>query len=332
MARICRSRSIRCWARPSPLRTARKVAARGQAVVVLPVLWTGLSEHHMSFGGTITLDFAAFSALVEGVVRSVLRHGFRRIVLLNAHGGNENALRTHHRRSDAETWRADRAVHLLVRRRGGDREDPGNARRAAACVRGGDLDDDGGAAGTGGDDRIPLAKSNHTDVGDMAGGGVYRWRTIGSRSGRGVIGNPEAATREKGERLFDAISTAVRTNCAMRICGSCPGIRRDGMSIELTVNGTTVSVAVADDTPLLDVLRNHLDLKGSRYGCGLEQCGSCMVLIDGEPDYACAREVGTVAGKRIEHDRGSLGGSHPLQQAFLEEQAGQCGYCLSGII
>ena len=61
---------------------------------MLPVLWTGLSEHHMSFGGTITLDNAAFAAVVEGVVRSVLRHGFRRIVLLNAHGGNENALRT----------------------------------------------------------------------------------------------------------------------------------------------------------------------------------------------------------------------------------------------
>jgi nicotinate dehydrogenase subunit A len=61
------------------------------------------------------------------------------------------------------------------------------------------------------------------------------------------------------------------------------------MSIELTVNGQTVSVEAAGVTPLLDVLRNHLDLKGSRYGCGLEQCGSCMVLVDGAPVYACAR-------------------------------------------
>ena len=102
------------------------------------------------------------------------------------------------------------------------------------------------------------------------------------------------------------------------------------MSIELTVNGRTVTVATADDTPLLDVLRNHLDLKGSRYGCGLEQCGSCMVLIDGKAEYSCAREVASVAGKRVETVE-SLS-AHPLRQAFLEEQAGQCGYCLSGII
>jgi len=76
------------------VRTARKAVARGQSAVVLPVLWTGISEHHMSFSGTITLDFATFSAVVEGVVRSVLRDGFKRVVLLNAHGGNENALRT----------------------------------------------------------------------------------------------------------------------------------------------------------------------------------------------------------------------------------------------
>ena len=102
------------------------------------------------------------------------------------------------------------------------------------------------------------------------------------------------------------------------------------MSIELTVNGRVVTVTVADDMPLLDVLRNHLDLKGSRYGCGLEQCGSCMVLIDGKADYSCAREIASLAGKRIETVE-SLA-SHPLRQAFLEEQAGQCGYCLSGIL
>ncbi|HVC62965.1 MAG TPA: (2Fe-2S)-binding protein [Acetobacteraceae bacterium] len=103
------------------------------------------------------------------------------------------------------------------------------------------------------------------------------------------------------------------------------------MSIDLTVNGKQITVAASETTPLLDVLRNELDLKGARYGCGLEQCGSCMVLVDGEPVYACSREVGTVAGRHVSTIE-SLGGTHPLQLAFLEEQAGQCGYCLSGII
>ena len=101
--------------------------------------------------------------------------------------------------------------------------------------------------------------------------------------------------------------------------------------MQLTVNGQTVDVTAAQDTPLLDVLRNHLDLKGSRYGCGLEQCGTCMVLIDGQAEYSCVRPVGGLAGREITTIEG-LGGNHPLQIAFLEEQAGQCGYCISGII
>jgi len=101
--------------------------------------------------------------------------------------------------------------------------------------------------------------------------------------------------------------------------------------MQLNVNGHTVDTDAAGDTPLLDVLRNHLDLKGSRYGCGLEQCGTCMVQIDGKAEYSCAREVGSVIGRTIVTIEG-LGGDHPLQTAFLEEQAGQCGYCVSGII
>lgn len=104
--------------------------------------------------------------------------------------------------------------------------------------------------------------------------------------------------------------------------------------MELTVNGKPVQVSAANNTPLLDVLRGQLGLMGTRYGCGLEQCGSCMVLLDGEPVYACSREVGTAAGGRITtiEGLGSADNPHPLQQAFLDEQAGQCGYCLSGII
>jgi nicotinate dehydrogenase subunit A len=106
------------------------------------------------------------------------------------------------------------------------------------------------------------------------------------------------------------------------------------MTIHLTVNGHIVAVDADAGTPLLDVLRNHLDLKGSRYGCGLEQCGACMVLIDGEASYSCARDIGSVAGQSITtiEGLGTADNPHPLQRAFLEEQAGQCGYCLSGII
>jgi nicotinate dehydrogenase subunit A len=106
------------------------------------------------------------------------------------------------------------------------------------------------------------------------------------------------------------------------------------MTINLIVNGRSVAVDIDPTTPLLDVLRNQLDLKGSRYGCGLEQCGSCMVLIDGEPEYSCARETGSVAGHAITtiEGLGTPDNPHPIQRAFLQEQAGQCGYCLSGII
>jgi nicotinate dehydrogenase subunit A len=104
--------------------------------------------------------------------------------------------------------------------------------------------------------------------------------------------------------------------------------------IALTVNGGVVRVVGPETAMLLDVLRNQLDLKGTRYGCGLEQCGSCMVLLDGEPIHACSREIGTVAGRNVItiEGLGTVAQPHPLQQAFLDEQAGQCGYCLSGIV
>ncbi len=105
-------------------------------------------------------------------------------------------------------------------------------------------------------------------------------------------------------------------------------------NVVLKVNDGEYRLDVGPKTPLIYVLRNELGLKGTRYGCGLEQCGCCMVLIDGEPVYACTRAVDSAAGCEIVTVEG-LGGeaaAHPLQQAFLEEQAGQCGYCLSGIL
>jgi nicotinate dehydrogenase subunit A len=105
-------------------------------------------------------------------------------------------------------------------------------------------------------------------------------------------------------------------------------------SISLTVNGKPVSVAADGDTPLLDVLRNHLGLSGTKFGCGLEQCGCCMVLIDGKPEKSCGKAVSTVAGREVTtiEGLGTPDHPHPLQQAFIEEQAGQCGYCLAGIL
>jgi nicotinate dehydrogenase subunit A len=104
--------------------------------------------------------------------------------------------------------------------------------------------------------------------------------------------------------------------------------------VTLTINGDSVCVSAGGDTPLLDVLRNHLGLVGTKFGCGLEQCGSCMVLIDGKPEKSCGKPLSAVAGTNIVTIEG-LGAPehpHPLQAAFLDEQAGQCGYCLPGIL
>lgn len=104
--------------------------------------------------------------------------------------------------------------------------------------------------------------------------------------------------------------------------------------IRLTVNGRAHAIEAAPTTPLLDVLRGELGLRGSRFGCGLEQCGACKVLIDGVAEYSCSREVGTLDGRSIMtvESLGTVDKPHPIQQAFIDEQAGQCGYCLSGIL
>ena len=105
-------------------------------------------------------------------------------------------------------------------------------------------------------------------------------------------------------------------------------------AIQLSVNGRTITVEVDGTAPLLAVLRDALALRGTKFGCGTEQCGSCMVLIDGKPEYSCTREVASVAGRAVTTVEGlsANGAPHPLQRALLEEQAGQCGYCLPGIL
>ena len=105
-------------------------------------------------------------------------------------------------------------------------------------------------------------------------------------------------------------------------------------SFNFVVNGRSVSVYCDGTVPLLTLLRDHLGLRGTKFGCGTEQCGACMVLIDGKPEHSCSREAATVAGRSITTVEGLSDASalHALQQAFLDEQAGQCGYCLSGIL
>jgi nicotinate dehydrogenase subunit A len=102
----------------------------------------------------------------------------------------------------------------------------------------------------------------------------------------------------------------------------------------LKVNGRTHDVQVAEDAPLLYVLRNDLNLNGPKFGCGLAQCGACTVLVDGQPVRSCVTSAGAVAGQDITTLEGLSSNGKPskLQQAFIDEQAMQCGYCVSGII
>jgi nicotinate dehydrogenase subunit A len=103
---------------------------------------------------------------------------------------------------------------------------------------------------------------------------------------------------------------------------------------ELSINGNSVSVDVDADTPLLEVLRNDVELNGPKFGCGLAQCGACAILLDGVSVRSCVLPVASVAGKNITtlEGLGDAENPHPLQQAFIEEQALQCGYCASGVI
>ena len=106
-------------------------------------------------------------------------------------------------------------------------------------------------------------------------------------------------------------------------------------SVVLKVNGKSHTLTIDPDTPLLYVLRNQLELNGPKYGCGLQQCGACMVLLDGKAQPSCmitaksakVHVITTLEG--ISKDESS---PHPVQEAFVKEQAAQCGYCLNGMV
>ncbi len=102
----------------------------------------------------------------------------------------------------------------------------------------------------------------------------------------------------------------------------------------ITVNGRERQVKAEPDTPLLYVLRNDLDLKGPRFGCGLGQCGACTVIIDGKATRSCITALSAVGGKKVTtlEGHGSTRRPHKIQQAFIDAQAAQCGYCINGMI
>ncbi len=104
--------------------------------------------------------------------------------------------------------------------------------------------------------------------------------------------------------------------------------------IDLRVNGRTHALDVDPATPLLYILSDDLALRGPKFGCGLAQCGACTVLVDGQAIRSCVRPVRDVADSEITtlEGLGTVEQPHPLQRAFIDEQAAQCGFCLSGVI
>ncbi|CAH0202317.1 (2Fe-2S)-binding protein [Pseudomonas koreensis] len=104
--------------------------------------------------------------------------------------------------------------------------------------------------------------------------------------------------------------------------------------ITLTVNGAAQVLELEADMPLLYALRNHLNLNGAKYGCGLGQCGACTVIVDDQPVFACLTPCAGLEGKKIRtvESLGSAEKPGPLQAAFIDKQAAQCGYCIAGML
>lgn len=105
-------------------------------------------------------------------------------------------------------------------------------------------------------------------------------------------------------------------------------------TLTLQVNGQERTVTTDPRRPLLDVLREDLDLTGAKFGCGERQCGACTVLLNGRPAFSCSTRVATAAGRTIETIEGLSDGDqlHPVQEAFLAEGVAQCGYCTPGMV
>jgi creatinine amidohydrolase len=185
-------------------RAARRLAGR-RPVVVAPTVWSGLSEHHMTFGGTITLDFATFCALLRCICRSLQRHGFERVLLLNGHGGNEAALRVAVEQLTGELdlalatatyWQlAAEPFRAILERQSGVLHGCEAETSMVMALRP-ELVDAG---------RFEDARTIENDGAPSA----YRWRSLAERTASGALGDPTAASAAKGERLLEAAAAAL---------------------------------------------------------------------------------------------------------------------------
>lgn len=193
-------------------RTARKLHAAGTPALVTPCVWSGLAEHHMPFGGTLTLDVASFAAVVGGVARSVARHGFRRIVLVNGHGGNTEAIATAAIELTKALgvpvvgvtyWQANADTFAAILETQANVEHACEAETSMMlalrpdCVRPGNI-----------------ARAVPRRSLPPAPPGFKRHRGFVELTDTGVMGDPRAASAEKGERLLDAASTRLADELA----------------------------------------------------------------------------------------------------------------------
>jgi creatinine amidohydrolase len=186
-------------------RAARSLAGQ-RPVVVAPTVWSGLSEHHMAFGGTITLDFATFYGLLRCICRSLQRHGFERVLLLNGHGGNEAALRVVVEQLTGELdlvlatatyWQlATEPFRAILERQSGVLHacEAETSMVLALCPELVDAS------------RFEEARTAEDEGGPAA---AWRWQSLAERTPSGALGDPTAASAAKGERLLEAASAAL---------------------------------------------------------------------------------------------------------------------------
>jgi creatinine amidohydrolase len=190
---------------------AKRAAERASGrypVVVAPTVWSGLSEHHMPFGGTFTLDFPTFKSLIECLCRSLMRHGFRRVLLLNGHGGNVAALRVvvdELRRLDiklqtATYWQVDPVAIADILERQSGVQHACEAETSMVMALRPELVDES-----------QFETARHVEPGQVAGQtqAVYARTAFEERTPSGAVGDPTVASAEKGEKLLEAAATAV---------------------------------------------------------------------------------------------------------------------------